>query len=152
MMMGVMLFCFAQEHIPFSQYYVAPEFTEEFGASKVEDLRANQPAELVRMHYTMFNYALVVSKLWDGNFQEMGMLEKYLPEGIGTTWDTYDDVTEEEADTFNWSFDGSRLIQEHHMVVGIVPRILTVTKLDPDSLVYQDSGGLLHHFHRNVMP
>ena len=87
-----------------------------------------------------------------GEWIDSTLHEKYLPEGLGTTWDTYDDVTEEEANTFNWSFDGSQLIQEHHMIVGIVPRILTVTKLDPDSLVYQDTGGLSHHFHRNDQP
>lgn len=91
-----------------------------------------------------FDEALLI-----GEWIDTTLHEKYFPEGIGITWDTYDDVTEEEADTFNWSFDGSQLIQEHHMVVGIVPRILTVTKLDLDSLVYQDSGGLLHHFFRN---
>ena len=66
----------AQQQIPFSQYYVDPKFAEEIAPAKVEDLRANNPAELVRMHYTMFNYALVIEKLWDANFQQMGMLEK----------------------------------------------------------------------------
>ncbi len=94
-----------------------------------------------------FDEALLVGEWIDSTLHE-----KYLPEGIGTTWDTYDDVTEEEADTFNWSFDGSRLIQEHHMVNAIVPRWLTVKKLDFDSLVYQDDGGILHHFHRNDTP
>ena len=72
----------AQQQIPFSQYYVDPKFAEEIAPAKVEDLRANNPAELVRMHYTMFNYALVIEKLWDANFQQMGMLEKYLPKGM----------------------------------------------------------------------
>ena len=101
MMMGVMLFCFAQEHIPFGQYYVAPEFTEEFGASKVEDLRANQPAELVRMHYTMFNYALVIGKLWDGNFQQMGMLEQYLPKGMAYNEDEL--IKKGYVNPFKWN-------------------------------------------------
>lgn len=82
MMMGVMLIGFAQKQIPFSQYYVAPELSEELSAAKVEDLRANNPAELVRVSYTMFNYALVIGKLWDGNFKDMGTLEQYLPEGM----------------------------------------------------------------------
>lgn len=91
-----------------------------------------------------FDEALLI-----GEWIENTVHEKYLPEGLGTTWDTADDVAEEEADTFNWSFDGSRLIQEHHMVVGVVPRILTVTKLDLENLVYEDSGGVPHHFFRN---
>lgn len=72
----------AQQQIPFSQYYVDPKFAGEIAPVKVEDLRANNPAELVRMHYTMFNYALVIEKLWDANFQQMGMLENYLPKGM----------------------------------------------------------------------
>lgn len=82
MMMGAMLVGIAQQQIPFSQYYVDPQFTQEITAAKVEDMRANNPAELVRMHYTMFNYAQIVEKLWDGNFKQMGMLEDYLPKGM----------------------------------------------------------------------
>ena len=82
MMMCALLVSFAQQKIPFSQYYVDPTFAGEIAPVSVEDLRANNPAELVRMHYTMFNYAQVIGKLWDGNFQEMGMLENYLPKGM----------------------------------------------------------------------
>ena len=48
MMMGAMLIGFAQKHIPMSEYYVSPELSKEITAAKVEDLRANNPAELVR--------------------------------------------------------------------------------------------------------
>lgn len=82
MFMSVMLFGFSQRTLPMSEYYVTPQLAEEITSAKVEDLRANNPAELIRVNYTMFNYALVVEKLWDGNFQEMGMLEKYLPDGM----------------------------------------------------------------------
>lgn len=82
MMMGLMLAGFSQQSIPFNQYYVDPKFAEEIAPVNVEELRANNPAELVKMHYTMFNYALVAGKLWDGNFQQMGTLEQYLPEGM----------------------------------------------------------------------
>ena len=81
-MMCALLVSFAQQKIPFSQYYVDPAFAGEIAPVSVEDLRVNNPAELVRMHYTMFNYAQVIGKLWDANFQEMGMLENYLPKGM----------------------------------------------------------------------
>lgn len=84
-----------------------------------------------------------------GHWVEGTVHEKYLSDGLGTTWDTADDVTEEEADTFSWSRDNEQLIQEHQMVVGVVPRILTIEKLDADSLVYTDTGGQDYHFHRN---
>ena len=82
MMMGVMLIGFAQKQLPVSEYFVTSQLAEEITAAKVENLRANNPEELIRVNYTMFNYALVTSKLWDGNFQQMGMLEQYLPEGM----------------------------------------------------------------------
>jgi hypothetical protein len=82
MMMGMMLVGFAQRTTPMSEFIVTSDLTEELGAAKVEDLRANNPAELVRTNYTMFNYAVVITKLWDGNFQQMGTLEQYLPKGM----------------------------------------------------------------------
>lgn len=83
MMMGLMLIGFSQQrHESVSNYYFSPQLSEEITAAKVAELRANNPEELVRINYTMFNYALVISKLWDGNFQQMGMLEQYLPEGM----------------------------------------------------------------------
>ena len=82
MMMGVMLIGFAQRQLPMSEYYVTPQLAEEITSAKVEDLRANNPAELIRVNYTMFNTAVVTSKLWDGNLQQMGTLEQYLPKGM----------------------------------------------------------------------
>ena len=83
MMMGLMLIGFSQQrHESVSNYYFSPQLSEEITAAKVAELRANNPEELVRINYTMFNYALVISKLWDGYFQQMGMLEQYLPEGM----------------------------------------------------------------------
>ena len=83
MMMGLMLIGFSQQrHESVSNYYFSPQLSEEITAAKVAELRANNPEELVRINYTMFNYALIISKLWDGNFQQMGMLEQYLPEGM----------------------------------------------------------------------
>lgn len=81
-MMGLMLIAFSQRTLPVSEYFVTPQLAEEITSAKVEDLRANDPAELIRVNYTMFNYALVTTKLWDGNFQQMGMLEDYLPKGM----------------------------------------------------------------------
>ena len=101
MMMGVLFFGFSQRTIPMSEYYVTPQLAEEITSAKVEELRANNPAELVRVNYTMFNYALVVSKLWDGNFQEMGMLEKYLPEGM--TYLEEDIIQKGYVNSYKWN-------------------------------------------------
>lgn len=82
MMIGLMLIGFAQRQLSVNDYFVTPQLAEEITSAKVEDLRANNPAELIRVNYTMFNTAVVTSKLWDGNLQQMGTLEQYLPKGM----------------------------------------------------------------------
>ena len=86
-----------------------------------------------------------------GHWQEGTVHEKYFDNGTGRTWDTSDDVTEEEAQPFEWSLDGDQLIQEHIMFEGqVVPRLLTITQLNSLTLVYEDSGGVTHTFHRTL--
>lgn len=83
-----------------------------------------------------------------GHWQEGTVHEKYLSDGTGLTWDTSDDISEDEALPFDWSLDGNQLIQEHIMWdSAIVPRILTVTQLNSMQLVYTD-GYETHTFHR----
>lgn len=86
-----------------------------------------------------------------GTWREGTVYEKYLDDGTGYTWDTADDVTEEEAQPFEWSLDGDQLIQEHIMFGSeVVPRILTITKLNSFQLVYTDTGGVSHTFTREL--
>jgi len=101
MMMGVMLFSFAQRQIPVSEYVVSPALYEELTQSQVEQMLASNPAELIRMNYTMNNYALVIGKLWDGNFQQMGMLEEYLPKGM--TYTEEDLIQKGYVNPFKWN-------------------------------------------------
>lgn len=82
-----------------------------------------------------------------GTWQEGTVYEKYMSDGTGYTWDTADDVSEEEADAFEWNLEGNQLIQEHLLFSGaVVPRILTITKLNSLTLEYEDTGGVSHHF------
>jgi len=81
-MMGALLIGFAQRQLPMSEYVVSDILLSEMTEAQVEQMRANDPAGLIRMNYTMVNAAVVVNKLWDGNFQQMGALEQYLPEGM----------------------------------------------------------------------
>jgi hypothetical protein len=101
MMMGLMLIGFAQRQMLLSEYYVTPQLAEEITAAKVADLRANNPAELLRVNYTMFNFAVVTTKLWDGNLQQMGMLEQYLPEG--TTYLEEDIIQKGYVNPYKWN-------------------------------------------------
>jgi hypothetical protein len=82
MMMGLMLIGFAQRQLPMSEYVVSQDLMQKLTPAKVEQMRLENPAELIRMNYTLNNAAVVVPKLWDGNLQQMGTLEQYLPEGV----------------------------------------------------------------------
>ena len=99
-----------------------------------------------------------VSKLY-GKWQEGSVFERYYENPIervlitgdtvyanGTTWDESDDVSEDEAQLFNWTLTGSTLKHEHAGVFVTVPKIYTVTSLTSSSLVYQDDFGVTHHF------
>lgn len=73
--------------------------------------------------------------------------EHYNAEGTGYTWDTADDVTEEEAQRFTWKLEGSTLTQIHIMEMGgNVPKTYTVTKLNATTLAYHDNYGKSYTF------
>lgn len=78
-------------------------------------------------------------------------IERVLPNGDtvqanGTTWDESDDVSEDEAQLFNWTLTGSTLKHEHVGTFVMVPKIYTVTSLTSSELVYKDDYGTSHHF------
>jgi hypothetical protein len=72
---------------------------------------------------------------------------KYASNYTGTTWDTSDDVTEEEAQAFTWTLVKSELTHIHIMEVGgNVPKVYTVTELTATSLKYKDDFGKIYSF------
>lgn len=80
--------------------------------------------------------------LLEGHWQTGTLHEHYNANGTGYTWDTADDVTEDEAQPFTWSLEGSKLTQKHQMEMGgIVPKTYTVTKLSAMNLMYHDDYG-----------
>ena len=94
-----------------------------------------------------------------GKWQEGSVFEQYyssniervLPNGDtvqanGTTWDESDDVSEDEAQLFNWTLTGSTLKHEHVGTFVMVPKVYTVTSLTSSELVYEDDYGTAHHF------
>lgn len=73
--------------------------------------------------------------------------EHYNANGTGYTWDTADDVTEEEAQPFTWTLEGPTLTQIHKMEMGgNVPKTYTVTKLNTTTLAYHDDYGKSYTF------
>ena len=94
-----------------------------------------------------------------GKWQEGSVFEQYYSSNIervlangdtvqvnGTTWDEGDDVSEDEAQLFNWTLTGSTLKHEHVGTFVMVPKIYTVTSLTSSELVYEDDYGMAHHF------
>lgn len=73
------LCCFAQRSM--SEYVVSPAMYQQFSQAEVEQYRQSNPAELLRLNYKMNNYAVVVAKLFEDNYQMMGFIEKYAQQG-----------------------------------------------------------------------
>ncbi|MDL2283155.1 hypothetical protein LJB94_01410 [Odoribacter sp. OttesenSCG-928-G04] len=66
---------------------------------------------------------------------------KYLSDHTGSSWDTGEDISESEAQTFNWSLDGSELKHDHDFEMRGVPKYYTVTELTSETLKYTDNIG-----------
>ena len=74
---------------------------------------------------------------------------RYDEGGLGVTWDTSDDVTEEEAQKFTWSVNGSRLTLVHEIEMGgSVTKIYTLSTLTFDKLIYKDEFGKVYTFQK----
>ena len=74
---------------------------------------------------------------------------RYDEGGLGVTWDTSDDVTEEEAQKFTWSVNGSRLTLVHEIEMGgSVTKIYTLSTLTFDKLIYKDEYGKVYTFQK----
>ena len=81
-----------------------------------------------------------------GKWQEGSVYERYDETGSGATWDTDDDIGEEEAQLFKWTLEGSTLIHEHIGTFVTVPKVYTIQTLNTTQLVYGDDYGKTHYF------
>ncbi len=66
---------------------------------------------------------------------------RYNANGTGATWDTSDDVNEDEAQPFTWEFNSetNNLTLYHQMEMGgVIPKSYTVTVLTESTLSYKD--------------
>ncbi len=73
---------------------------------------------------------------------------RYDADGTGVTWDTKDDVSEEEAQAFDWTLEGNQLTQVHKMEnsQAVVPLVYTITDLTSSELDYKDDYGRKYVF------
>ncbi len=64
---------------------------------------------------------------------------RFNEDGTGCTWDTDDDVSEEEASPFNWVAYDNKLMITHRMVFrGMVPRYYDLDCLNAFDLRFHD--------------
>lgn len=66
---------------------------------------------------------------------------RYDADSSGVTWDTADDVSEDEGQAFTWTLDGDQLTQIHKFESSgaVVPKVYTVTTLTASKMVYKDN-------------
>lgn len=75
-----------------------------------------------------------------GKWQRGSEYYRYDSNMKGVTWDTSDDVSEEEAQPFEWSVSGDQLTVIHIMEMGgRIPKVYTITSLTSNILKYQDN-------------
>lgn len=91
---------------------------------------------------TFFDESLLIGKWASGT-----VFYKYSSNYTGKTWDTADDVTEAEAQSFTWTLVKSELTHIHILETGgSVPKVYTVTTLTSTSLKYKDDFGTTYSF------
>ena len=101
-----------------------------------------------------FETSLLYGKWQEGTVYEhyyASPVDHVLPNGEtvqvnGITWDTSDDVNEDEGQAFNWTLDGATLTQEHISTYTTIPKIYTITTLTSDRLTYVDDYGTSHYY------
>lgn len=77
-----------------------------------------------------------------GKWRSETLYYRYDIDYTGATWDTADDVTEDEAQKFEWTLIKSDLTHIHIMEMGgKVPKYYTVTELTATTLKYKDEFG-----------
>ena len=142
MVMSLMLIGFSQQRqMPMSEYVVSDVLTEQLTPAQVEQMRANNPAELIRMNYTVLNAAVVVAKLWDGNLQQMGTLEQYLPQGM--TYNEEEIIHRGSINQYQWNLpqDDNRYnvfkLRRNGFYVIVLPKTLLEERIQAQINLYK---------------
>lgn len=72
-----------------------------------------------------------------------GHYEVYEANGTGHMWDPADDVQEDEADTFTWSFDSNNKLTQiitYQSGAGVIPQYCNILILNETTLKYNNDG------------
>jgi hypothetical protein len=78
-----------------------------------------------------------------GKWKSGTLYYKYLSDHNGSTWDTSEDVQEDEAQPFTWTLVNAELRQIHLIEGGgNIPKVYTVTELTASTLKYREDTAL----------
>jgi len=99
---------------------------------------------------TDFDKSLLPGK-WQ-NEQRKTEFERYISDGTGKSWDEADDVTEAEAQKFEWTLDQADLTVIYLGTgdsSGIrVPKLYKITELTSTNFKYKDDDGTSQAFQK----
>lgn len=88
------------------------------------------------LHASSANQEMLVG-LWQDNGH---VFYRFNPDGTGFTWDTNDDITEDEATEFGWEAYEEAIMMTHKLRIrGIVPRYYELDRLNAFDLRFHDS-------------
>lgn len=102
-----------------------------------------------KSHLT-FDETLLIGR-WQRTSTLTGGLDcyRYDAGGTGVTWDTGDDVTEDEGQAFDWTLSNDVLTLVHKGAMGeLIPKTYTMQKLNTTTLSYSDDYGVTYTFSR----
>ncbi len=89
-----------------------------------------------------FDESLIIGKWKSGTLNE-----RYDANKSGASWDTADDVKENEAQKFTWTISKDQLEQIHIIANGgKIPKVYTLTNLTASTLEYKDEYGVKKTF------
>ena len=93
-----------------------------------------------RKQSVIYNASLLVGEWQNGTEHEV-----YYSDGTGKMWDTSEDITREEAQTFEWSLDSNMLTIICKLKLGgVVPKRYVVTFADDENLSYSNHFGVAY--------
>lgn len=83
-----------------------------------------------------------------GRWQSGTLYYRFNEDGTALTWDTADDVTEEEASSLTWTLERSHFTHIHRMGISnaVVPKRYRITQLDLLQLIFKDEFGKTYTF------
>ena len=88
-----------------------------------------------RKQKNIYSPALIIGEWLRGSEHE-----QYMADGSGKHWDTGEDVSRGEAQSFLWTMDSNLLTFKYKMALGgLMVRQYVVTFVDDESLVYRDA-------------